>query len=40
LTFKEIDPSNLLKQINLKQQIKGDKNLPAFQKTRRRLRRR
>jgi hypothetical protein len=39
LTFKEIDPSNLLKQIKLKQQIKGDKNLPAFQKTRR-LRRR
>lgn len=39
LTLKEIKPSNLVKQIKLKQKIKGDKNLPPFQKTRR-LRRR
>ena len=30
LTIKEIDKSNLMKQINLKQKIKGSKNLPAF----------
>jgi hypothetical protein len=30
LTIKEIDPKNLLKQIKLKQKIKGEKNLPAF----------
>lgn len=35
LTLKEINPSNLLQQIKLKQKIKGDKNLPPFQKTRR-----
>jgi len=31
LTPDEIDPENLLQQILLKQQYKGDKNLPAFQ---------
>jgi hypothetical protein len=31
LTPDEIDPENLLKQILLKQQYKGDKNLPAFE---------
>lgn len=30
LTPDEIDPENLLQQILLKQQIKGEKNLPAF----------
>ena len=30
LTAKEIKPSNLKKQINLKQKIKGSKNLPPF----------
>jgi hypothetical protein len=30
LTPEEIDPENLLQQILLKQQYKGDKNLPAF----------
>jgi hypothetical protein len=30
LTVNEIDETNLLKQINLKQKIKGNKNLPAF----------
>lgn len=39
LTVKEISPANLSLQIKLKQQIKGDKNLPPFKKTRRRLRR-
>jgi hypothetical protein len=31
LTPDEIDPENLLQQILLKQQYKGDKNLPAFE---------
>jgi len=31
LTPDEIDPKNLLQQILLKQQYKGDKNLPAFE---------
>jgi hypothetical protein len=31
LTPDEIDPENLLQQILLKQQYRGDKNLPAFQ---------
>jgi hypothetical protein len=31
LTPDEIKPSNLKKQIKLKQEIKGDKNLPAFE---------
>ena len=31
LTPDEIDPENLRKQIRLKQKIKGDSNLPAFQ---------
>ena len=31
LTVQEIDPSNLKKQIELKQKIKGKKNLPPFQ---------
>lgn len=31
LTVQEIDPSNLKKQIALKQKIKGKKNLPPFQ---------
>jgi len=30
LTVSEIDKSNLIKQIYLKQKIKGNKNLPAF----------
>lgn len=30
LTVPEIDKSNLIKQIYLKQKIKGKKNLPAF----------
>ena len=30
LTTKEIEPNNLQKQINLKQIIKGKKNLPPF----------
>jgi hypothetical protein len=30
LTVKEIKPSNLKKQIELKQKIKGKKNLPPF----------
>ena len=30
LTVKEIDPNSLQKQINLKQTIKGKKNLPPF----------
>ena len=30
LTAEEIDPANLLKQILLKQQLKGEYNLPAF----------
>lgn len=30
LTPNEIKPSNLKKQINLKQEIKGNKNLPKF----------
>jgi len=32
LTVKEIDPKQLKEQIKLKQKIKGNKNLPAFQK--------
>jgi len=32
LTKNEIDTKNLKKQISLKQKIKGDKNLPPFQK--------
>jgi hypothetical protein len=32
LTPKEINPKNLKKQINLKQKIKGDFNLPPFEK--------
>lgn len=32
LTVKEIDPTNLKKQIILKQKIKGNKNLPPFKK--------
>jgi hypothetical protein len=32
LTVQEIDPSNLKKQISLKQQIKGKTNLPPFKK--------
>ena len=32
LTVNEIDKKNLKQQINLKQKIKGDKNLPPFQK--------
>jgi hypothetical protein len=32
LTVKEIDPSNLKKQISLKQRIKGKTNLPPFKK--------
>jgi hypothetical protein len=31
LTVSEIDPVNLIQQILLKQKLKGDKNLPAFQ---------
>jgi hypothetical protein len=31
LTVQEIEPSNLKKQIVLKQKIKGKKNLPPFQ---------
>ena len=30
LTVKEIDPKNLKRQIELKQKIKGKKNLPSF----------
>jgi hypothetical protein len=30
LLVSEIDPTNLQKQIKLKQQIKGDENLPKF----------
>lgn len=30
LTIEEIDPENIEEQINLKQKIKGEKNLPAF----------
>ena len=30
LLASEIDPTNLKQQINLKQKIKGNKNLPAF----------
>jgi hypothetical protein len=30
LTASEIDPSNLKKQVALKQKIKGEKNLPPF----------
>lgn len=30
LTVREIDPKNLRKQIELKQKIKGNKNLPPF----------
>lgn len=30
LTIKEIDPKNLKKQIDLKQKIKGNENLPKF----------
>jgi len=32
LTFYEIDEKDLEKQINLKQKIKGNKNLPPFKK--------
>lgn len=32
LTVDEIDKTNLAKQIELKQKIKGEKNLPAFEK--------
>jgi hypothetical protein len=32
LTVKEIDPTNLKQQIELKQKIKGSKNLPPFKK--------
>ena len=32
LTVQEIDPSNLKKQISLKQRIKGKTNLPPFKK--------
>ena len=32
LTPNEIEPDNLKKQIKLKQQIKGKKNLPPFKK--------
>jgi hypothetical protein len=32
LTKNEIDPKNLKKQIELKQKIKGNKNLPPFKK--------
>jgi hypothetical protein len=32
LTVQEIDPSNLKKQISLKQKIKGKSNLPPFKK--------
>jgi len=32
LTINEIDKNNLQKQINLKQKIKGSKNLPPFKK--------
>jgi len=32
LTINEIDKSNLKKQIKLKQKIKGNKNLPPFEK--------
>jgi len=32
LTVKEIDPKQLKEQIKLKQKIKGNKNLPPFQK--------
>lgn len=32
LTVDEIDKTNLAKQIELKQKIKGSQNLPAFQK--------
>ena len=32
LLVSEIDPANLKKQIQLKQRIKGDANLPPFQK--------
>jgi hypothetical protein len=32
LTVNEIDKKNLKQQINLKQKIKGHKNLPPFQK--------
>jgi hypothetical protein len=32
LTVNEINPSNLKKQIALKQRIKGKKNLPPFEK--------
>lgn len=31
LTPEEIEPSNLIKQIKLKQEIKGEKNLPPFE---------
>lgn len=32
LTVQEIDPQNLKEQIDLKQQIKGKKNLPDFRR--------
>lgn len=32
LTVREIDPKNLRKQVELKQKIKGKKNLPPFAK--------
>lgn len=32
LLVSEIDPKNLIKQIKLKQKIKGKKNLPPFRK--------
>lgn len=40
LTAAEIDPRQAKKQIALKQEIKGESNLPPFQTRRRRIRRR